>query len=306
MFQKAQKTQARLRLALIGPSGSGKTFTALTFAQRLGQRIAVIDTEHGSSQKYADRFAFDVAVLNRHHPREYVKAIKTAATAGYDVLIIDSLSHAWIGREGALELVDRARKGSRGNDFTVWADITPLHNELLDTILGAPLHIIATLRTKTAYEIEKDERTGKSTITKLGLQPIQRDGMEYEFDIIADMTLDNTLIVTKSRMETLSGRVIEKPGNEVADEIATWLTEGAPAPDASFAPANGTGGFEKSKLIARIQELAAEASRLGISFDLTDLEAEPEAELLRIGQSLRARIDQATAQQEPAKEGSNG
>jgi hypothetical protein len=120
------------------------------------------------------------------------------------------------------------------------------------------------------------------------------------------MTLDNTLIVTKSRMETLSGRVIEKPGNEVADEIATWLTEGAPAPDASFAPANGTGGFEKPKLIARIQELAAEASRLGISFDLTDLEAEPEAELLRIGQSLRARIDQATAQQEPAKEGSNG
>jgi hypothetical protein len=117
------------------------------------------------------------------------------------------------------------------------------------------------------------------------------------------MTLDNTLIVTKSRMETLSGRVIEKPGNEVADEIATWLTEGAPAPDASFAPANG---FEKPKLIARIQELAAEASRLGISFDLTDLEAEPAAELLRIGQSLRARIDQATAQQEPAKEGSDG
>jgi hypothetical protein len=303
MFQKAQKTQARLRLALIGPSGSGKTFTALTFAQRLGSRIAVIDTEHGSSQKYADRFAFDVAVLNRHHPREYVKAIKTAATAGYDVLIIDSLSHAWIGREGALELVDRARKGSRGNDFTVWADITPLHNELLDTILGAPLHIIATLRTKTAYEIEKDERTGKSTITKLGLQPIQRDGVEYEFDIIADMTLDNTLIVTKSRMETLSGRVIEKPGNDTADEIATWLTEGAPAPDASFAPANG---FEKPKLIARIQELAAEASRLGISSDLTDLEAEPEAELLRIGQSLRARIDQATAQQEAAKEGSDG
>lgn len=289
MFTKATKTQTHLRLALIGPSGAGKTYTALTFAQTLGERVALIDTDHGSSQKYADRFAFDIAVLTRHHPREYIQAIKAAASAGYDVLIIDSLSHAWMGREGALDLVDKARKSNR-DGFTAWADVTPLHNELLDIILAAPLHIIATLRAKTAYEIEKDDRTGKNTITKLGLQPIQRDGVEYEFDIIADMTLDNTLIITKSRMETLSGRVIERPGADLATEMAAWLRDGTPVPTgASFSPSNG---YEKPKLIARIQELAAEAATLSIPFDASDLAGESEAELIRIGQTLRTRIDQ--------------
>jgi hypothetical protein len=202
--------------------------------------------------------------------------------------------------------VDRAKKGSR-DGFTVWADITPLHNELLDTILAAPIHIIATLRARTAYEIEKDERTGKNAITRLGLQPVQRDGVEYEFDVIGDMTLDNTLMVTKSRMEALSGRVIARPGPEVAEEIAAWLTEGAPAPTgASFSPATDTGSYEKPKLIARIRELAAEASALNLTFDLSDLETETEADLLRIGQTLRTRIDRARTRQQEASSATTG
>jgi hypothetical protein len=292
MFTKATKTQTYLRLCLIGPSGSGKTFSALTFAQALGQRIAVIDTEHGSSQKYADRFDFDVAVLHRHHPRDYVQAIYAAAQAGYEVLLIDSLSHAWIGRDGVLELVDKARKGQRGSDFSVWAEFTPLHNELLDAIMAAPLHVIATLRAKTAYEIEKNERTGKNTITKLGLQPIQRDGVEYEFDIICDMTLDNTLIVSKSRMEALSGRVITRPDADVANEIAAWLRDGAPAPvGAHFSPA-----YDRDKLLARVRELAAEAQtmQVQVTVDLSTLESRTEADLLHIGQTLKAQVAQAT------------
>jgi hypothetical protein len=294
MFQKATKTQTYLRLCLIGPSGSGKTFSALTFAQALGQRIAVIDTEHGSSQKYADRFDFDVAVLNRHHPRDYVQAIQAAAQAGYEVLLIDSLSHAWIGRDGVLELVDTARKGQRGSEFSVWAEFTPLHNKLLDAIMAAPLHVIATLRAKTAYEIEKNERTGKNTITRLGLQPIQRDGVEYEFDIICDMTLDNTLIVSKSRMEALSGRVITRPDADVANEIAAWLRDGAPAPvGAHFSPASPA--YDRDKLLARVRELAAEAQtmQVQVTVDLSTLESRTEADLLHIGQSLKAQVAQA-------------
>src|SRR5690606_34635021 len=106
-FKKATKSQAKLRMAITGPSGSGKTYTALSVGTPLG-RIAVIDTERGSASKYADLFDFDVLELTEYNPRNYIEAIRAACAGGYDVLIIDSLSHAWSGQGGVLELVDRA------------------------------------------------------------------------------------------------------------------------------------------------------------------------------------------------------
>jgi hypothetical protein len=229
-FQKATKKQAKLRLALIGPSGSGKTYTALTLATHLvpGGRIAVIDTERGSASKYADLFTFDVQEPESFHPRTYIEAIAEAQAAGYDVLVIDSLSHAWMGRDGALELVDKAAKRNpSGNSFAAWRDVTPLHNALVDALLATKLHIIVTMRSKMEYVQEKDER-GKTVIRKVGLQPIQRDGLEYEFDVVGDMDVDNTLVVTKTRCSVLAGAVISKPGKPLADTLAHWL-DGAPA-----------------------------------------------------------------------------
>ena len=81
MFQKATKTQSRLRLALCGPAGAGKTYTALTVGTALG-RVAVLDTERGSASKYADRFEFDVVELDDYHPDDYRKVIKAAEAAG--------------------------------------------------------------------------------------------------------------------------------------------------------------------------------------------------------------------------------
>jgi len=246
-FRKATKQQAKLRMALIGPSGSGKTYTALKIATQLGDRVAVIDTERGSASKYADKFEFDVLELDSFHPQQYIDGIKAAEAEGYDVLIIDSLSHAWMGKDGALELVDRAaRRMQSQNTFAAWRDVTPLHNALVDAMLQSRLHLIATMRAKTEYIVEKDERTGKSVPRKVGLAPVQRDGLEYEFDVVADMDLDNNLIVSKSRCEALSGAVIPKPGEEVADILKAWLTDGVPVQDAPQPqPARATNGASK-------------------------------------------------------------
>jgi KaiC/GvpD/RAD55 family RecA-like ATPase len=108
LFQKATKKSARLRMALIGVAGAGKTYTALSVAQHLGKKVAVIDTERGSASKYSDLFEFDVLEIDTYGPKTYVDAMEAAEEAGYDVLIIDSLSHAWAGKDGALEQVDRA------------------------------------------------------------------------------------------------------------------------------------------------------------------------------------------------------
>jgi len=246
-FRKATKHQAKLRMALIGPSGSGKTYTALKIATQLGDRVAVIDTERGSASKYADKFEFDVLELDSFHPQQYIDGIKAAEAEGYDVLIIDSLSHAWMGKDGALELVDRAaRRMQSQNTFAAWRDVTPLHNALVDAMLQSRLHLIVTMRAKTEYVVERDEKTGKSVPRKVGLAPIQRDGLEYEFDVVADMDLDNTLIVSKSRCEALSGAVIPKPGEEVADILKAWLTDGVPVQGAPQPqPARATNGASK-------------------------------------------------------------
>jgi len=180
-IKKASKSQAKARIALMGPPGSGKTFSALNVAHHLGKRVILIDTERGSASKYADEFDFEVIELDSFNPKTYIAAIQAAEEAGADVIIVDSLSHAWVGKDGALEMVDRAASSSK-NSFTAWKDVTPLHNALVDAILRSKAHIFVTLRTKTEYVIEANER-GRLTPRKVGLGAVQRDGIEYEFDV---------------------------------------------------------------------------------------------------------------------------
>ena len=226
MFKKAIKSQSKLRLALIGASGSGKTFSALSIASNLTQNIAVIDTEHGSASKYADKFNFDVLELSSFHPQQYINAIQAASNAGYEVLIIDSLSHAWMGKDGALEQVDRiAKRSQTGNSFAAWRDVTPLHNQLVEAIVSSKCHLIATMRAKTEYILESNDK-GKMAPRKVGMAPVQRDGLEYEFDVVADLDLDHNFIVSKSRCFELSNQIIDKPGQNVADILKNWLYSG--------------------------------------------------------------------------------
>lgn len=231
MFQKAVKHEARLRLALAGPSGSGKTYTALALATHIGQRVAVVDTEHGSASKYADLFEFDVVNFEApFHPDNFVDAIQAAAAAGYDVLVLDSLSHAWSGPGGLLEIVDQiAKRMKTTNSFAAWKDATPIQNRLVEAILSAPIHIIATMRSKQEYALEQDSN-GRTRVRKVGMAPVQRDSFEYEFDVYLDMDIDNNAIVGKTRCPALTGKVINRPGAELAETLRDWL-QGAPAPE---------------------------------------------------------------------------
>lgn len=231
-FKKATKSQSKLRLALNGPAGSGKTFTALTIAKHLGGKVAVVDTEHGSASKYADRFDFDVLELDNFAPSNFVEAIHTAESEGYSIVILDSITHAWNGTGGVMEIVDNAAARARGNSYAGWKEGTPAHNDLINGIVQSRVHIIATMRAKTEYSLEKDERTGKSTPKKIGMAPVQRDGMEYEFDVSGFLDLDNTLVIDKTRCPALRQAVIKMPGKELADVLSAWLSDGAPAVDA--------------------------------------------------------------------------
>ena len=228
-FKQAVKYDSKLRLALCGPAGSGKTYSLLAIAAELGGPIAYVDTEHGSASKYADLFQFDVIEPEKFDPRDLIELIKEASAGGYKIICIDSLSHYWMGKGGELDLVDSvARKSPSGNNFTAWKTVTPVHTELVDTIIGAQIHVLVSMRTKTEWVIEEDSK-GRKVPRKIGLAPVMRDGIEFEFDVCGDLDQENTLTVTKSRCPDLSGKVINRPGKNVADILRRWLT-GAPAP----------------------------------------------------------------------------
>jgi hypothetical protein len=242
LFRKATREQAKLRLALIGPAGAGKTYSALSIGTNLvpGGRVALIDTECGSAELYGKTFDFDTMSLSNHSPLSYVEAIEAGAAEGYDVIVVDSLSHAWIGKDGALEQVDKAAdRDPRGNSFTAWRSVTPKHNKLVEAMLACKAHLIVTIRAKTEFVQEKNAQTGKTEIRKIGLAPIQRDGLEYEFTCVGDIDLSNTLKISKTRLDgvIMPGDVFEKPGAILAKKIYGWLMDGSrPAAKAVPAP----------------------------------------------------------------------
>ncbi len=236
MFTPATREKLKLRMAICGPAKSGKTFTSLRFAFPLlseGGRVAVIDTEHGSARKYQgdapDGFPWEWQNCELQHfaPSAYAAVIEEAGREGFDVLIIDSLSHAWEGKGGALEQVDN---NSSGNSFTAWKDVTPQHQGMIAAILSSPCHVITTMRSKMDYVLEPNDK-GKMIPRRVGMAPVQRKGMEYEFDIVADMDTDHTLTVGGSRCSAVDGVKANKPGPEFMAPIIRWLNEGtAPAP----------------------------------------------------------------------------
>ena len=221
-FQKASKKQAKLRLAIFGASGTGKTYTALSIATGLGKKIALIDTERKSASKYADRFDFMVADLHPANIDSYVSFIEMAE--GHDVLIIDSLSHGWQELLAEVDVIAKAKY--RGNTWSAWSEGTPRQKKLVNAILGFNGHVIATMRCKTEWLVEKDERTGKNKPVRLGTSPEQGKGIEYEFDMLIDMNTEHIANILKDRTGKFQDKFLTKPGKEFGKELYEWLNSG--------------------------------------------------------------------------------
>ena len=172
----------------------------------------LIDTENESGSLYVGKQIAGVIVgeyltINLEAPysaARYLEAIDLAEQAGVEYLVIDSLSHAWTGEGGLLDVQGNVAKRS-GNSYTAWREVTPLHNKLVDRILQCPMHVAVTLRTKTEYVIE-DSGNGKKTPRKIGMAPVFRDGVEYEFTIFFELDQSHAAAATKDRTGLFDGQ----------------------------------------------------------------------------------------------------
>ncbi len=232
MFRKAERKKAKLRLALCGVSGSGKTYSSILLAKGIGGKIAMIDTENHSGELYSHLTDYDVMTIGApFDPLKYISAIKEAEISGYNVLIIDSLTHAWAAEGGLLNKhADVTRASATKNSYTAWRDVSPIHDKLVNAMLQSNLHIIATMRSKTEHVMSTKE-SGRSEVSKIGLAPIQREGMDYEFTTVLDISHDGNIAkASKDRTEIMAG-VYEKPSEEMGKRFFDWLNSGAETPE---------------------------------------------------------------------------
>jgi hypothetical protein len=224
-FHRAERKKGKLKLAIAGPTGSGKTYSALLIAFGLGGKIAMIDTERGSGELYDHLGKYDVCRIEApFEPRKYIEAVRTAEDLGYETVIIDSLSHAWVGQGGLLDIHGHIADKT-GNSWAAWRQVTPRHNELVDTILQSQCHVIATMRSKMEYT--QVEENGKKHVKKLGMSPIQRDGMEYEFTVFMDLDHNHSATATKDRTTLFDGHYFV-PGIETGKLLLDWLEKSGP------------------------------------------------------------------------------
>jgi hypothetical protein len=242
-IRKAQRRKAKLRLALIGPSGSGKTMSALKLAFGIGGKVGIIDTENGSADLYASLGDYDVITLEKPYTvGKYREAITTFENGGYDTIIVDSLSHAWAGAGGLLDKQGQIANRPGTNSYAAWREVTPDHNALVEALLSSRCHIIVTMRVKTEYVLETNDR-GKQVPRKVGLAPVQRDGVEYEFTVVMDIDIDHKAAASKDRTTLFDGwrdTITEGTGRQ----LLQWLESGAdalaPAPAFAAKPAEAS------------------------------------------------------------------
>lgn len=222
-FRKAHRSNAKLRLAITGTAGSGKTYSSLLIAFGLGGKIAMIDTENGSGDLYSELGDYDICSLTQpYDPRKYEKLIHEAEQSGYDTIIIDSLSHAWNGEGGILDWQNKLSETKyKGNSYAAWRNITPLQNRLINALLSSPCHIIATMRSKTDYVQNINDR-GRTEIRKVGLAPIQRDGIDYEFAIVFELNNDHLATVSKDRTRLFDGNIFTI-SQDTGKLLRSWL-----------------------------------------------------------------------------------
>ena len=222
-LQPAQRKNVKIKLGLQGPSGSGKTMSALLISVGLTQdwsKVAIIDTENHSSELYSHLGNYNVLPLAPPYtPERYQEALKVCINAGMECVILDSISAEW-------DAILNAHAQLTGNSYTNWAKFTPRHQLFLDTIIQANVHIICTLRSKQDYILV--EKNGKQVPEKVGMKPIQRDGIDYELTVVLELSIKHQAVATKDRTGLFTDQPEFLITPEIGKKILDWCNQGIP------------------------------------------------------------------------------
>jgi hypothetical protein len=218
-------------IALWGESGTGKTYSALHLARGLvgpKGKIGLIDTENRRAEFYSQLVGgWDHLDLQPPFtPARYTAAMRAFEDRGdYGCIIVDSMSHVWVGEDGVLEMAER--RG--GNGINKWAAPKMAYQRMLNTLLRAPVHVIFCLRAK---EKIVQEGTGKDAkIYSAGMVPIMEKTFIHEMTVAVRLCkgthAPETMLDVKTT-EDLAGAIAvgRAIGIETGQQIAAWVAGG--------------------------------------------------------------------------------
>jgi hypothetical protein len=200
IIRKATKKQQKARLLMYGVSGAGKTRNALEIGKLLtSDKIVVIDTENETSTLYSDIINFDILPIDGNYSldtltKSFREAEQYVGEGG--VIIVDTLSKFWDSTGGALDEVNKLTGGNKAKTQNAWGEVTPKVAKAREVLSGSKsAHVIVTCRVKSETIMEEyTDYNGKTKTkaVKVGLAPIFKDGIEYDFDLALEFNLMTT------------------------------------------------------------------------------------------------------------------
>ncbi len=200
----SSRSHVSMLIGFFGGSGGGKTVTALLVAIGMarGGKVGIVDTEQKRSglaadvakgiaaQKYGKPPEIVAVYLDPpFHPLKYVAAIRALQNAGCKACVVDSISHAWSGDGGYLDLKEAELHRMAGEDWNkrekcamaAAARTKPqTHGKLVDALLHAKVLVVLCFRSKEKTRMGKDQQ-GKTVIKKdEDATPTQEAELIYE------------------------------------------------------------------------------------------------------------------------------
>lgn len=250
-FNTAQRIKCKASIQIEGLTGKGKSGLALVLAHGLANKkwdkVFCIDTENKSTNLFVGLDAstggkfgeFKVAQLTEEmgfKPSNYLHFRKAAIDAGAEVIIKDSISHAWQYKGGVLDLVAQAKTKSdryAKDSYAAWSEPTVMKekNELTQLLRDPNIHVITTVRVKEKMEYAQEG--GKTVLKSLGDQQIQQSDLKYEPDLVLHMieagNKEKAPIakVIKSRYAILEYGQEYEFTPELIEQLRVYLDEGA-------------------------------------------------------------------------------
>jgi hypothetical protein len=238
----AEREKLKFSAMFMGATGSGKTLSALITAKGLvkarypdlddssdefWKKVGILDTEHNRSKVYANtsiagnyvgRF-LHIEFEPPYDVDSYLAGVDYLKSLGCEVIIIDSITHAWDDSGGILDL-----HATMGGQFATWQKINPIIKRLYHALTAdQDVHIITTVRSKIKYEAAQSE-TGKMKVSKIGLKPIMREDFEYEVLTALHFDEDHKVTVVKDNTQIFEDGVLITP--DYGFQLHSYLEEG--------------------------------------------------------------------------------
>lgn len=305
-IKPAKRLNVPVAVGIVGASGSGKTYSALTMARGLAGpdgKVGLIDTDRGRSLEYAERFGgWDHLDLKPPFtPDRFISALRAfEAKGGYDVIVVDTISHVWAGEGGAQDIAEAS--GAQG--LQKWNKPKTDHQRMVNAFFQAPFHMVFCLRSKDAYS-----QVGKN-IEYLGAKPVCEKTLAFEMRVLCFLGVDHTPIIPPRNGRVEAGQKIAPglPYLKAPDEIRKKIfVPGQPitAETGRIIREWASGGegetFDQIALEREAREAAMMGGKSLSAFYVTCTIAKKK-HLASIGAELRALADQSDREEALAQE----